>query len=338
MPHAGPPGVPAARVRRRASCSGWRSGRSSSATAGCRCDTTSNQVAAIALYRRHGWLETGRRRIGGLTVVYFEKELHPEADEHDLPAGTARTPERPGRRSAAADAATTGRVDPGAALRPSSPPVRARCAVARKASWSAASSTLRLTARAPWPTSVSLRSRIGRSHGGGVLQRRAHLPRVQRVDPRVGLEDGEQRRGVAHALPDVVVGRVGEQPARTARDRRRSRTRRSRSRRARTARSGSCRAAGPSRPPPRTARGAGSARRRPAGRRWSRRRCRAARAWSRPVAIRCSAAAWKSSKTFCLLPSMPGAVPLLALLAAAAQAGRWRRRRPPRPRPGSTAE
>ncbi len=50
------------------------------------CDTTSNQIAAMALYRRHGWLETGRRRIGALTVVYFEKELHPEADEHDLPA------------------------------------------------------------------------------------------------------------------------------------------------------------------------------------------------------------------------------------------------------------
>lgn len=51
-----------------------------------RCDTTSNQVAAIALYRRYGWLETGRKRVGGLTVVFFQKDLHPETGDHDLPA------------------------------------------------------------------------------------------------------------------------------------------------------------------------------------------------------------------------------------------------------------
>ena len=36
---------------------------------------------------------------------------------------------------------------------------------------------------------------------------------------------------------------------------------------------------------------------------------------------RCSAAAWKSSKTFCLCAEHAGAVPVLALLAAAAQVG-----------------
>ncbi len=45
-----------------------------------------------------------------------------------------------------------------------------------------------------------------------MLQGGAHLPGVQRVDPSVGLEDGEQRRRIGHALPHVVVGRVGVQP------------------------------------------------------------------------------------------------------------------------------
>jgi len=46
-----------------------------------RCDTTVNQIAAMALYRKHGWVETGRRPVGGLTVVYFEKDLRPEAGD-----------------------------------------------------------------------------------------------------------------------------------------------------------------------------------------------------------------------------------------------------------------
>lgn len=51
-----------------------------------RCDTTVNQIAAIALYRKHGWVETGRRPVGALTVVDFRKDLRPEADDHDRTA------------------------------------------------------------------------------------------------------------------------------------------------------------------------------------------------------------------------------------------------------------
>ena len=74
----------------------------------------------------------------------------------------------------------------------------------------------RLTARAPCPTLPSCRSRTGRSSGGcggGVLQRRAHLPGVQRVDSGVAVEDGEQDRRVPHACPHLVIRRVTEQPA-----------------------------------------------------------------------------------------------------------------------------
>ncbi len=38
-------------------------------------DTTLNQAVAIELYTRHGWRETGRKAVGALTVVYFEKRL-----------------------------------------------------------------------------------------------------------------------------------------------------------------------------------------------------------------------------------------------------------------------
>src|SRR5664280_1998082 len=48
--------------------------------------------------------------------------------------------------------------------------------------------------------------------GGGVLQRRAHLAGVQRVDPGVGVEHGEQHRRIVGAVDDVVVRRVAQQP------------------------------------------------------------------------------------------------------------------------------
>ncbi|WP_019630267.1 GNAT family N-acetyltransferase [Actinomadura atramentaria] len=40
-----------------------------------RADTTSQQTTALALYRRFGWRETRRERIGGLVNVYLEKQL-----------------------------------------------------------------------------------------------------------------------------------------------------------------------------------------------------------------------------------------------------------------------
>jgi ribosomal protein S18 acetylase RimI-like enzyme len=56
------------------------------------CDTTVNQIAAIALYRRHGWRETARREVGGLTVVYFEKELGPAPDGPGLATANEHEP------------------------------------------------------------------------------------------------------------------------------------------------------------------------------------------------------------------------------------------------------
>ena len=141
---------------------------------------------------------------------------------------------------------------------------------ARKASWSAASPTVRLTARAPWPTDVSRRSTTGRLGGGRVLQGGGELAGVQRVDPGVGLERREQHRRVRRPLAHRVVRRVAEQPAELGRVRRRCRTRRSRCGPGRTARSGPCPAAARCRRRRRPGRAAGSASRRPAGRRWSR--------------------------------------------------------------------
>ena len=62
---------------------------------------------------------------------------------------------------------------------------------------------------------------------GRRLQRRGELARVQRVDPGVALEHGEQRRRVGGAVDDAVVRRVAEQPAELGRGRRRRRTPRS---------------------------------------------------------------------------------------------------------------
>jgi ribosomal protein S18 acetylase RimI-like enzyme len=38
-------------------------------------DTTVGQVAAQQLYRRHGFVETGRNRVGNFELVLFEKQL-----------------------------------------------------------------------------------------------------------------------------------------------------------------------------------------------------------------------------------------------------------------------
>lgn len=66
-----------ARLEERASELGYRR---------VRCDTTVNQVAAMALYRRYGWVELERKQVGGLTVVYFQKDLHPGPEDHEVPA------------------------------------------------------------------------------------------------------------------------------------------------------------------------------------------------------------------------------------------------------------
>lgn len=44
-----------------------------------RGDTTLSQATALVLYRRHGWRETGRQRVGDHTVIYGEKRLIPAA-------------------------------------------------------------------------------------------------------------------------------------------------------------------------------------------------------------------------------------------------------------------
>jgi ribosomal protein S18 acetylase RimI-like enzyme len=40
-----------------------------------RCDTTTGQAAALALYRGMGWRETARRAVGSIVIVYAEKPL-----------------------------------------------------------------------------------------------------------------------------------------------------------------------------------------------------------------------------------------------------------------------
>ena len=42
-----------------------------------RGDTTLNQGAALSLYAKQGWCEISRQQVGGLTVVYGEKQLAP---------------------------------------------------------------------------------------------------------------------------------------------------------------------------------------------------------------------------------------------------------------------
>ena len=76
---------------------------------------------------------------------------------------------------------------------------------ARNVSVSADRSTDLLIERAPWPTSLSLRSRIGRSEPWACC-RAAHIFQAcSGSTRRVRLEDGEQRRRVGHALAHVVV-------------------------------------------------------------------------------------------------------------------------------------
>ena len=55
-----------------------------------------------------------------------------------------------------------------------------------------------------------------------MLQRRSHLAAVERVDPGVAVEDGEESGRVVDAVANVVVRRVGEQPAELSGVRRRA--------------------------------------------------------------------------------------------------------------------
>ena len=167
----------------------------------------------------------------------------------------------------------------------------------------------------------------------GMLQRRAQLAGVQRVDARVGVEHLEQHRRVARSRPArggrasttaaspscsvsdaVPYSLVQVAPSRTAR-------------------SAPCRAAVPSTRPPRTASG----------------RCVTAAPTSsppfepplmascsgvvQPSSTSSSAAAWKSSNTFCLLLAAcrRGASPRPPRRRRAGW--RWRRRRRPPPTP-----
>jgi ribosomal protein S18 acetylase RimI-like enzyme len=56
-----------------------------------RGDTTLNQQAAILLYQREGWREISREVVGGLVVVYGEKELTPAGERRE---GTLQTDAR----------------------------------------------------------------------------------------------------------------------------------------------------------------------------------------------------------------------------------------------------
>ena len=192
------------------------------------------------------------------------------------------------------------------------------------------------SARSPWQAACPRRARRGSRGGAGPglrlavrrLQPRRHLARVQRIDARVRRPPYEAARPDSGAGAHVVIGRVRAQPAELRSGRRASRTRGSRAARSGSGGSGACRAAGRRRRPRGRAPAAASARRRPAGRRSSRPEIARRLGWSTcSFAISHSAAAMKSSNTFCLLLQHPGAVPVLAVLAAAAQVRRARRRR-----------
>ena len=180
---------------------------------------------------------------------------------------------------------------------------------AKNASTSASSSACLLTGLpTPWPARPSWCSRTGRSSWSpdAALQQRRHLAGVQRVDPGVALGRGEQHRRVAGAVDHVVVRRVGVQPGELLGDvgvavlvgpqpgdeelreahhveQRHARTTR------RGHRSGRCVRAAPTSSPPFEPPVDGQ----PLAR-------RAARS---PTSQ--SAAAWKSSNTFCLLARRP---------------------------------
>ena len=146
-----------------------------------------------------------------------------------LPAGGedigARRPARPGRRRA---------------------PCPSRAATTGTPSTSASSSACFDTGLPwPWPARVSSRSRIGRSSParGRLLEAGRHLAGVVRVDPRVLLGGGQQHGGVAGAVDDPVVRRVGVAARRTRRPGPGRRTRGSRGGRSGTGGSAPCRAA-----------------------------------------------------------------------------------------------
>ncbi|MCG5216305.1 GNAT family N-acetyltransferase [Streptosporangium sp. KLBMP 9127] len=53
-----------------------------------RGDTTLNQSAAIALYHKYGWREISRADVGGLVVIYGEKNLVKETAQQLATPGT----------------------------------------------------------------------------------------------------------------------------------------------------------------------------------------------------------------------------------------------------------
>ena len=73
--------------------------------------------------------------------------------------------------------------------------------------------TLRSGLPAPWPALLSTSSRIGEAAGGRRLQARGHLAGVHRIDPRVRHRRVQEDRRVLHAVADTLVRRVGGQPA-----------------------------------------------------------------------------------------------------------------------------
>ena len=185
-----------------------------------------------------------------------------------------------GRRTTAAWSARGGPAQRRAALQLQ--PVWA----ARNASRSTDRPTVRLTERAPWPTSRSSRSSTGRPLPVACCSA-AHSLRACSGSTRLS-PSNTVNSTAGYAAPSTTrwYGRVRRAASRAPPGRRRCRTRRSRCGPARTARTGPCRAAARCRPPRRTRPGPGSGRRRRAARRCCRRRRRAARGWSSRASTR----------------------------------------------------
>ena len=180
----------------------------------------------------------------------------------------------------------------------------------------------------PWPARVSMRISTGRVAGLAVLQRGDELETVAGHDAVVGVGRRHQRGRILRALLDVVIGRIGQQGLELLRRCPTSRSRRPRMRPAVNLwkRSMSMTPTAGRQAPNRSGRCVMT--RRPAARRCCRPGWPACRAGCTCCAISHSAAAMKSSKTFCFLQLGAGLVPLLAVLAAAAQVRPGRRRRP----------